>query len=141
MLTFMNRGSAFYRDVGRLALPIILQNLIASSLALADTLMVGLLPGDEPMAAVTLANIPIFVIQLMIFGLQSGASVLISQFWGKGDRESINRVLGIGLYVAGVFTALLHWRVDAQDMLTDMQLGRHRRALNACKFNSHFFLT
>ena len=106
MLTFMNRGSAFYRDVGRLALPIILQNLIASSLALADTLMVGLLPGDEPMAAVTLANIPIFVIQLMIFGLQSGASVLISQFWGKGDRESINRVLGIGLYVAGVFTAL-----------------------------------
>ena len=79
MLTFMNRGSAFYRDVGRLALPIILQNLIASSLALADTLMVGLLPGDEPMAAVTLANIPIFVIQLMIFGLQSGASVLISQ--------------------------------------------------------------
>lgn len=106
MLSYMNRGSAFYRDVGRLALPIILQNLIASSLALADTLMVGLLPGDAPMAAVTLANIPIFVVQLMIFGLQSGASVLISQFWGKGDRDSINRVLGIGLYVAGTFTAL-----------------------------------
>lgn len=106
MLSYMNQGAAFYRDVWRLTLPIVLQNLIASSLALADTFMVGLLPGDAPMAAVTLANIPIFVVQLMIFGLQSGASVLISQFWGKGDRDSINRVLGIGLYVAGTFTAL-----------------------------------
>ncbi len=106
MLSYMKRGSAFYKDVGRLALPLILQNLIASSLGLVDTFMVGSLPGDVPMAAVTLANIPIFVVLLMIFGLQSGASVLISQFWGSGDRETINRVIGIGLYVAGAFTAI-----------------------------------
>lgn len=106
MLSYMKRGSAFYRDVGRLAGPIILQNLIASSLGLVDTFMVGSLPGDAPMAAVTLANIPIFVVLLMIFGLQSGASVLISQFWGRGDKETISRVIGIGLYVAGAFTAI-----------------------------------
>lgn len=106
MFSYMKRGLAFYQDVGRLSLPIILQNIVAFSLALADNLMVGLLPGDLPMAAVTLANIPIFVMQLMIFGLQSGASVLISQFWGKGDKDSINRVLGIGLYVAGAVSAV-----------------------------------
>ena len=27
--------------------------------------------------------------------------MLISQFWGRGDRESINRVMGIGFFVAG----------------------------------------
>lgn len=103
MFSYMNRGKAFYRDVFSLALPIILQNLIASSMGFLDTFMVGLL-GEGPMAAVTLANIPVFVIQLTIFGLQSGASVLISQYYGKGDFDSINRVLGIGLYAAGGLT-------------------------------------
>ena len=104
MLSYMNRGRLFYKDVVTLALPIIAQNLITESLALVDTFMVGSLPGDAPMAAVTLANIPIFVILLLIFGLQSGASVLISQFWGKGDTDSINRVIGIGVYAAGAIT-------------------------------------
>ena len=99
----MKRGKLFYRNVVALAIPIILQNLITNSLGLLDTFMVGRL-GETPMAAVTLANIPIFVIQLMTFGLQSGASVLISQFHGKGDERSINEVLGIGFYVAGGLT-------------------------------------
>lgn len=99
----MNRGKAFYLDVVSLALPIILQNLIASSMGFLDTFMVGLL-GEGPMAAVTLANIPVFVIQLTIFGLQSGASVLISQYYGKGDFDAINRVIGIGLFAAGGLT-------------------------------------
>ena len=82
----MNRGAAFYRNVVRLALPILLQNLCTTLLGLIDTFMVGAL-GEAPLAAVLVANIPVFVIQLVIFGLQSGSSVLISQFWGKGDTE------------------------------------------------------
>ena len=100
MFSYMKQGRAFYRDVTSLAVPIILQNLITNSLALLDTFMVGRL-GEAPMAAVTLANIPIFVVLLMVFGMQSGASVLISQFYGKGDQDSISRVLGIGFYVSG----------------------------------------
>ena len=96
----MNRGAAFYRNVVRLALPILLQNLCTTLLGLIDTFMVGAL-GEAPLAAVLVANIPVFVIQLVIFGLQSGSSVLISQFWGRGDKESINRVMGIGFFVAG----------------------------------------
>ena len=105
MFSYMNRGKAFYQDVVLLAIPIILQNLITNSLGLLDTFMVGML-GEAPMAAVTLANIPIFVVQLMTFGLQSGASVLISQFYGKGDKGSINEVLGIGFAVAGGITLI-----------------------------------
>ena len=101
----MRRGRAFYRDVVTLALPIVAQNLITTSLGLIDTFMVGAL-GEAPLAAVTIANIPVFVIQLVIFGLQSGSSVLISQYWGKGDTDSINRVIGVGCYVAGAISLL-----------------------------------
>lgn len=104
MFLYLNRGKGFYQDMVKLAVPIILQNLVISSLSLVDTFMVGRLPGDTPMAAVTLANIPVFMIQLVIFGLQSGASVLISQYWGKGDTAAINRVLGIGLYAAAAIS-------------------------------------
>ena len=105
MLAYLRRGRAFYRDVVTLALPIVAQNLITTSLGLVDTFMVGAL-GEAPLAAVTLANIPVFVIQLVIFGLQSGSSVLISQYWGKGDTDSINRVIGVGCYVAGAISLL-----------------------------------
>ncbi|MEG2420300.1 MAG: MATE family efflux transporter [Oscillospiraceae bacterium] len=105
MFPFLHRGKGFYADMASLAVPIILQNLITESLALADTFMVGFL-GETPLAAVTLANIPIFVVLLLIFGIQSGSSVLISQHWGKRDTESINRVIGIGVFVALGITTL-----------------------------------
>lgn len=101
----LKQGKPFYANLVALAIPIILQNLITNSLGLLDTFMVGML-GEAPMAAVTLANIPIFVVQLMIFGFQSGGSVLISQHWGKKDTNTINRVMGISFYIAGAVSLL-----------------------------------
>ena len=110
MFAYMKQKPGFYRQVAALAAPIVLQNLITSTLSMADTFMVGIL-GEAPMAAVTLANIPLFVVQLFIFGVQSGSSVLISQYWGKQDMESINRVMGVALWVvllvSSVFAAIL----------------------------------
>lgn len=100
MFSYMKREPGFYRKVAALAAPIVLQNLITSTLGMADTFMVGLL-GETPMAAVTLANIPLFVVQLFIFGVQSGSSVLLSQYWGRQDREAINRVMGVAMWTAG----------------------------------------
>lgn len=105
MFRFLNRGPKFYHDVVMLALPILFQNLATTLLGLVDTFMVGTL-GQAPLAAVLVANIPVFVIQLVIFGFQSGSSVLISQFWGKGDTDSINRVIGLGLYLAMAISAV-----------------------------------
>ncbi|MEG1461336.1 MAG: MATE family efflux transporter [Oscillospiraceae bacterium] len=101
----MRQDKGFYGNLFALALPIIMQNLIMMSLAMIDTFMVGLL-GEVPLAAVTVANTPVFVIQLLIFGLQSGSSVLISQYWGKQDKDAISRVIGIGIYLAGTLSTL-----------------------------------
>lgn len=100
MFTLFRREPGFYRRLLALALPILFQNLITNSLGLVDTFMVGTM-GQGPLAGVTLANIPVFVVQIMMFGIQSGSAVLISQYRGKGDTESINRVMGIGMYAAG----------------------------------------
>ena len=110
MFTYMKQKPGFYKQVFFLAAPIVLQNLITSALGMADTFMVGML-GEVPMAAVTLANIPLFVVQLFIFGVQSGSSVLNSQYWGRQELESINRVLGVALWgvvlVSSLFAAVL----------------------------------
>ena len=99
MFAYMKQKPGFYKQVLFLAMPIVLQNLITSALGMADTFMVGML-GEAPMAAVTMANIPLFAVQMFIFGVQSGSSVLISQYWGKQEMDSINRVLGVALWVA-----------------------------------------
>ena len=101
----MKREPGFYRNILALATPIVLQNLVTSALAMADTFMVGLL-GEVPMAGLTLANIPFYALQMFFFGVQSGSAVLISQYWGKGDRKAINRILGLSWLVVGVVSTL-----------------------------------
>ena len=106
MLRFLRREPGFYRHTWMLALPIILQNLITTSLGFVDTFMVGLL-GQEELSAVTAANTPIFLVQIIIFGLLSGLAVLVSQYWGKHDTEAINRCMGIALYTGVSLAALI----------------------------------
>ncbi len=89
----------FYKTMLHLAVPILLQNLVTQCVSLSDTFMVGMM-GEQELAAVSLANTPFFVVLLMIFGMQSGGSVLASQYWGKGDKAAISRILGITIYVA-----------------------------------------
>ena len=111
MFSYMKQSPGFYGKVAALAAPIVLQNLVTSALGMADTFMVGML-GELPMAAVALANIPLFVVQLFIFGVQSGATVLLSQYWGRQDKQSINRVMGVAFWSAGLVSlsvALILW--------------------------------
>lgn len=100
------RERSFYRNLVRLATPMVLQNIITTSLGFIDTFMVGLL-GNAEMAAVTAANVPIFIIQVIIFGFQSGMAVLVSQYWGRGDTDNINRCMGVALYAVIGFSSAL----------------------------------
>ena len=106
MLRFLRREPGFYRHTWMLALPIILQNLVTTSLGFVDTFMVGLL-GQSELSAVTATNTPNFLVQIIIFGLLSGLAVLVSQYWGKHDTEAINRCMGIALYTGVSLAALI----------------------------------
>lgn len=105
----MLRDRTYYSTLLRIAVPIIAQNFISSSLNVIDVAMLGQL-GEITIAAAGLANQVFFLLTLMLFGTYSGVGVFTSQLWGKGDLASIRKVLGIGLMIglAGslVFTVL-----------------------------------
>lgn len=80
----------------RIALPIALQSLIASSLNLIDTLMVGSL-GEVELASMGLSTQLFFIHWGVLFGFSSGASAFMSQFWGVKDLSNIRKVLGFAV--------------------------------------------
>ncbi|WBW96758.1 MATE family efflux transporter [Oceanirhabdus sp. W0125-5] len=85
-----NKG--FYKNLLIITLPIVLQNLIASSLNMLDTMMIGKV-GEIELASVGIANQFYFLFTLFILGVAGGCGVLTAQLWGKKDRENIKKVL------------------------------------------------
>jgi len=106
MFNFLRREPGFYKRLFKLSLPMILQNLITFSLGLIDTFMVSRL-GNEEMAAVTTANVPVFLLISIVFGVQSGLGILVSQYYGKGDSRSLSRALGVASIIGTAITLVL----------------------------------
>jgi putative MATE family efflux protein len=106
MLRHISRDKTFYKTLIALSGPLVLQNLVNNSLSMLDTFMVGRL-GEEALAGVTLANTVFFVVSLLTFGLQSGSMVLMSQYWGKRDTTTINRIMGIAFGLSGAVSPIV----------------------------------
>jgi putative MATE family efflux protein len=53
--------------------------------------------GDAPVAAIGLANQIFFLLQLVLFGINSGSAMFTAQLWGKQDIPNIRRVLALAL--------------------------------------------
>lgn len=95
----------FFKTLFILALPIIIQNLLMSSLSMADTMMVGAL-GDASVAAVGIGNQVNFLVQLFMFGIVGGSSIFISQFWGKKDKYNIKKTVGLSIVSSAIVGAV-----------------------------------
>ena len=89
----------FLKQMLLIAVPIMLQNLVSSSLNMVDTIMIGKL-GEVEIAAVGIANQYFFLFHMIILGLSAGCSVFISQYWGMKDFKNIKRIIGLGLLSA-----------------------------------------
>ena len=123
MLKLLRRENGFYKRLWRLSLPMILQNLITFSLGLIDTFMVSQV-GQTEMAAVTTANVPVFLLISIVFGVQSGLGILVSQYWGKKDLKSISKAMGVasavGTGIALLLAVLFYlWPVQIMDLLSN----------------------
>lgn len=78
----------FFRILLTIALPIILQNLMQSLVNMLDTVMVGRLD-SVAIAAVGLGNQIFFLLNMVLFGISSGAAIFVAQYWGKKDIPGI----------------------------------------------------
>lgn len=89
----------YFRNLQKIAFPIILQQLTFSLLNLLSNVFVGQ-KGDTAVAAVGLAGQIWFLLNLVHFGIISGAAMFTAQFWGKRDIPNLRRVLGLCLMLA-----------------------------------------
>ena len=76
------------------AIPIALQNLINVGVSTADTLMIGNI-SEVQLSAISQANQVYFIFTTILFGLCSGALVLTSQYYGKGEYGPIRTLIGL----------------------------------------------
>ena len=95
----------FYRSLFFLCIPIIVQNLISTLVNMIDTIMISSL-GSAAIAAVGIANQFFFLYSMAIVGVTSGATVFISQFFGKNDVENIKKVTGFTTVGALIFSVI-----------------------------------
>ena len=89
--------------------PMIISNILQALSGTANNIYLGQMLGVGAMAAVS-AFFPVlfFLISFMI-GLGAGASVLIGQAWGAGEKERVKEIAGTALMVgiyAGIVVAL-----------------------------------
>lgn len=88
--------TSLYKRVFILAAPIALQNVITYAVGLADNLMVGSL-GDLALSGVYVANQLQGILQMLVVGLGAAMTILVTQYWGKRDTDSVRNMIGIGL--------------------------------------------
>lgn len=93
-MSVSDENKKFYKRLSFLALPIIGQELINSLVNILDTFMIGSL-GVHEITAVGLSNQLFFLFMLLCFGVNSGSSVLMGQYWGNSDTKSLRKTLGV----------------------------------------------
>ncbi len=98
-MKFLFGDKKFLNTMLKLAVPIMLQNLIFASLNMVDGVMIGQL-GESAVAAVGVANQIFFLVSLLFFGIGSGSAIFAAQYWGRKDTERIQSVLGLNLLMS-----------------------------------------
>jgi len=100
--------SEFYRTFLMIGIPLMIQQLVSSSLNFIDNLMIGRL-GTDYIAAVGFANNVYRVYDLCLFGLYSGMGIFIAQYYGKRDFKVIKQILGtmirVGIVIGLIFSS------------------------------------
>ena len=97
--------SHFYYKILKIGAPIILAQFMTSILGLIDTIMVSSL-GETAVAAVGVSTSFMFLLFMILFGLLSGLSIFIAQFWGSKDIKSIHKVYIISIIVGAFISSL-----------------------------------
>lgn len=90
---------AFFKKVIIIAMPIVLQQLITSSVQLVDNLMVGSL-GELAIGAVSVVNQLYFVVIIVTFGAMGGAGIFTAQYYGSNQHDKLKQTFRFKLLIS-----------------------------------------
>ncbi len=93
-----NSEKKFYKRLISITLPVAFQSLMLSLVAACDALMLGSL-SQNSMSAVSLATQVQFVENMLFFSIVGVEVILGSQYYGKKDMDSLNKIFCITLKI------------------------------------------
>ena len=99
---YFENDKNFYYQLLRLTIPLFLQQLLRVSVDTLNSIMLGSIDQIQ-MSAMSQANQIFFIYYAVCSGLSIGCCVLVSQYWGKKDVDSISTIIAHGLRTAFVF--------------------------------------
>jgi len=121
------------KQVFSLALPVVLSSLLQRSVGIVDIFLVGGL-GASSIAAVGIAQIMVFVVMSLSWGINVGVTVQVAQLWGAERKEDAAHaayqatllavaaaavIMLIGVNFGGQVASLLGADQSVQGILTD----------------------
>ena len=113
----LSEKKEFYKELFSLAIPISLQNLLIALIGATDALMLGRLTQDA-VAAVSLANQIVFIMNLFIGAVVGGGGVLIAQYWGTDDKVMVKNLFCMILkWAAGISFVFFALAILIPDLL------------------------
>lgn len=86
----------FSKKLLSFVLPIAFQQFMLAIVSASDALMVGAI-GQDLLSAVSLASQITFVYNLFLAAITIGTSIFAAQYMGKGDQESVEKILAVAL--------------------------------------------
>ncbi len=98
-LGIFTKDKGFYKTFFPLLMVVVLQQLAALTVNMADNIMLGTYT-ELALSGATLVNQIQFTLQQVAAGIGMGIVVLGSQYWGQGRTEPIKRIIGIGVKLA-----------------------------------------
>lgn len=104
--TALGKKDDFYQQMFKLAIPIIIQNLLSAAVNSADVIMLNYV-GQSAISAVSLAANYSNILFMVYYGLGTGASLLCAQYFGKKNMQAIHAVEGIALRFSVAISALV----------------------------------
>lgn len=89
------------------ALPMILGNMFQLTYNAVDSIIVGRFAGEKALASVGTANPIMNIVIFFIVGICMGTSVLMSEFYGSGNKDKFNRELSTSFIAGMTFTVIM----------------------------------
>ncbi len=99
----MKEKDTFYRQIWKLVLPILIQNLLSAAVNSSDVIMLNYV-GQSAISAVSLASQYAGILFSVYYGLGTGATMLCAQYYGKRDMRAVEVVQGIALRFSLMFS-------------------------------------
>lgn len=79
------------------AVPTLISSVLQSLNGSINAIWVGRFLGEQALAATSNANMTMFLLMAFVFGFGMAATVLIGQFYGRGDMSGVRRAIGTAI--------------------------------------------